>query len=61
METNARKHRLCSYLHFCSGSEGNVACSIAILALLLCSLRPYEGREGRGQVASEQSFLWRNI
>lgn len=53
--------RLGSYLYFSSGSERHVACGIAIISLLLRSLSPYQGREGRSKVPTEQSLLWRNI
>lgn len=53
--------RLCSYLYFSSGSEGHVACGIAILSLLLRGLMPHQGREGSGEVAAQQSLLRRNI
>lgn len=53
--------RLCCYLYFSSGGEGHMACGIAILSLLLCGLSPHQGREGSGEVATEQSLLWRNI
>lgn len=48
-------------LYFSSGGEGHMACGIAILSLLLCGLSPDQGREGSGEVAAEQSLLWRNI
>lgn len=38
-----------------------MACGIAILSLFLRGLRPHQGREGGGEVAAEQSLLWRNI
>lgn len=53
--------RLCAYLYFSSGSEGHMACGIAIFSLLLRGLRPHKGGESSGKVAAEQSLLWRNI
>lgn len=53
--------KLYSYPHFGSGSERNMACSIAILSLFLRSLRTHQCREGRGQMAAQQCLLWRDI
>lgn len=54
-------HRWCPYLYFRSGSEGHMTHCISILSLLLRGLRPHQGGEGSGEVAAEQSLLWRNI
>lgn len=53
--------RQSSYLYFSSGRERHVACSVAILSLLLRGLRPDQGSEGGGEVAAQQSLLRRNI
>ena len=42
-----------SYLYFSSGSEGHMACGIAIFSFLLRGLSPHQGREGSGEVAAE--------
>ena len=41
------------YLYFSSGSEGHMACGIAILSFLLRGLSPHQGGEGSGEVAAE--------
>lgn len=38
-----------------------MACGIAILSFLLRGLMPHQGSKGSGEVATEQSLLWRNI